>query len=247
MSNPEIQRHEEQPAQKEVFVPHFDVLVICGLSGAGKSRTGEVLADRYSIPFIKKNLRQVIKERRGEEIVDYAERTPEDDRDLDDSSMRTMREAKQNHKPIVLEGKLAGYFARKLEAEEGLSVVAIFLSVATDEVRFDRIWRRQVEENPALTLEEVRSSTLAREAGDLRQWRKVYPELANINPLDGMATDNSGRRLYDNTFYTDNDTVNQVVDMINGWLIGNGLVERKMVDKDENLPSQGDIYKAPKM
>lgn len=226
----------------------LDVLTLTGYAGTGKSATIRSLAPPLDVPKSRifqagEMFREMIREDTGQEVLDFAERSVQLDIELDNRMTEFMRNSREVGLTIV-EGRLAGWIAKRLVSEakrqkrKSLHVLSVILG-AEEEIRVGRVLKRDIRKNPNLTFEEVWAKTRNRADKDLEQWRKAYPELAEIDPLDPELVDQNGNRVYDLVVDTDHLRVHQVVGTIYNFLLENGKV------KDGNsLPPHGTIFDA---
>ena len=242
-SRPEILPSKERP---QLLI---DVLTLTGHPGTGKTSTIKALSPLLHIP--KSRIFQAGEEFRAlmkEDVLDYAKRSVNLDRELDSRMTEFMRNS-LNAKPVIAEGRLAAWIAKRLVSDQiagqnsdPLRVVSALLK-ADPETKAQRVFGRDGKKNPDLTIEEVREKNVHRATMDLRQWRKAYPELAEIDPLDSDLLDQNGEKVYDLIIDTGHLKVPEVVGTIYAFLLENGYVATK--DENTTLSPHGQIYPNP--
>lgn len=240
--------HQETPVSKETPEVLLDVVTITGYAGTGKSALIRSLTPPLNVPKSRifqagEMFREMIREDTGQEVLDFAERSVQLDIELDNRMTEFMRNSREIGLTIV-EGRLAGWIAKRLVSEakrqkrKSLNVLSVILE-AGEEIRAGRVLKRDIRKNPNLTFEEVWAKTRNRADKDLEQWRKAYPELANLDPLDPELLDVNGHRVYDLRIDTDHLRVHQVAGTIYNHLLENGKVKA-----GNGFPPHGTIFDA---
>lgn len=247
---PEAQATSEAPSVKErqLYRPCFDVITISGPSGTGKTTVGEALAKRYGAEFVK--VGDLFRKMQEKPMVGFMEREQTVDERLDMMQVEKMREAIRERKPLVLEGRLAGFIATKLLDEAWQSRllyetneprIARLVFTAESKKRFRRIRDRENKDNPGLdlSLQTATQQTKYREAKDFGQWRSVHEELkdddnhpfhpgARIN-IDGiyhpLSDDPYAHFMYDHSISTTQRDIPTTIEFIDEKLLKDGLIE----------------------
>ncbi len=171
-------------------------ILISGPSRTGKTTTAELLAARYGIDKVK--IGEKFRELTGIDTSKFVDRPEELDRQIDDMQSHLIREATPDA-PFILEARLAAFLAsRERQGNPNLPIVTV-LFWAPEHVRMERQLRKVRREDPQtrLTLEDLRDKEREREAGDLKIWRAVHPELDDKNVFDPALTDDRGKPVYD--------------------------------------------------
>ncbi|MBI2049382.1 AAA family ATPase [Candidatus Roizmanbacteria bacterium] len=243
--------HNENLPSKEKPELLIDVLTLTGHPGTGKTAAIRSFSKHLAIPNTRVfqagvEIRKLVRQDSGLEVLDFGLRDIETDKTVDYRMTEFMKNSTELG-PVITEGRLAGWIAKGLVREakqkrkRSLGVVSIFLE-AEEEIRARRVLKRDGKKSPELTLEKVLSKIKSRADKDLQHWRKAYPELANIDPLDPKLVDINGQNIYDLVINTDHLRVNQVVGEIYSFLIEKGFVETEKAEGNEVLPTQGQIY-----
>lgn len=171
-------------------------ILISGPSRTGKTTTAELLAARYGIEKVK--IGEKFRELTGIDTSKFVDRPEEMDREIDRMQSKLIREATADA-PFILEARLAAFLASKeRQIKPDLPIVTV-LFWAPEHVRMERQLRkvRRDDPNTRLTLEDLRDKEREREAGDLKLWRAVHPDLDDKNVFDPALTDNRGKPVYD--------------------------------------------------
>jgi cytidylate kinase len=171
-------------------------ILISGPSRTGKTTTAELLASRYGIDKVK--IGEKFRELTGIDTSHFVERPEELDRQIDEMQSQLIREATAEA-PFILEARLAAFLASKeRQLQPDLPIVTV-LFWAPEHVRMERQLRKVRRDDPytRLTLEDLRDKEREREAGDLRLWRAVHPDLDNKDVFDPALTDDRGKPVYD--------------------------------------------------
>ena len=171
-------------------------ILISGPSRTGKTTTAELLASRYGIDKVK--IGEKFRELTGIDTSKFVDRPEELDRQIDEMQSELIRGATPEA-PFILEARLAAFLAsRERQLKPDLPIVTV-LFWAPEHVRMERQLRkvRRDDPNTRMTLEDLRDKEREREAGDLKLWRAVHPDLDNKNVFDPALTDDRGKPVYD--------------------------------------------------
>jgi len=162
----------------------------------GEAEAAELLAARYGIDKVK--IGEKFRELTGIDTSKFVDRPEELDRQIDEMQSKLIREATAQA-PFILEARLAAFLASKeRQLQPELPIVTV-LFWAPEHVRMERQLRkvRRDDPNTRMTLEDLRDKEREREAGDLKLWRAVHPDLDNKNVFDPALTDDRGKPVYD--------------------------------------------------
>lgn len=248
-----LQQLQETPVPKERPKLLIDVTTLTGDAGTGKSATIRSLSRLMYIPRSRifqagEEFRRQIREITGHEVLDYEKRSVNIDRDIDGRMTEFMRNSPEVGS-VIVDGRLAGFIAKKLVSDEiagnnkdPLRIISILLE-AEEEIRAGRVLRRDIKTNADLTIEEVREKIRHRASRDLQQWRRAYPGLAEIDPLDKDLVDSNGNRVYDLVIDTGPLKVPEVVGTIYNYLLEHGHIGLTNEENPE-FPSRGTIFDA---
>jgi cytidylate kinase len=171
-------------------------ILISGPSRTGKTTTAELLAARYNIDKVK--IGEKFRELTGIDTSKFVDRPEELDRQIDEMQSKLIREATPQA-PFILEARLAAFLAsRERMLKPDLPIVTV-LFWAPEHVRMERQLRkvRRDDPNTRVTLEDLREKEREREAGDLKLWQAVHPDLIGKNVFDPALTDDNGKPVYD--------------------------------------------------
>ena len=171
-------------------------ILISGPSRTGKTTTAELLAARYNIDKVK--IGEKFRELTGIDTSKFVDRPEELDRQIDEMQSELIRNATARE-PFILEARLAAFLASKeRQLKPDLPIVTV-LFWAPEHVRMERQLRkvRRDDPNTRVTLEDLRDKEREREAGDLRLWQAVHPDLIGKNVFDPALTDDKGKPVYD--------------------------------------------------
>lgn len=220
----------EQPFHKEIiYLLEASAITISGPSGSGKTTEGMFLAKEYGIKLYEAGgaFREKVREERHHEIIGPAIRTTEEDMNIDEKVAVWVKKSKDEKR--IIEGRLAGYVSSKVinemtqNGETPPKVIKILIK-ADFKTRIDRIFQRQVLENPNITREEIEQETLKREAYDLEIWYKSHPKLVGKDPFSEEFTDDLGNKVYDLVINTSNMSPEQAAKIVHTELVRRGLV-----------------------
>ena len=177
------------------MMPNRSIL-ISGPSRTGKTTTAELLAARYGIDKVK--IGEKFRELTGIDTSKFVDRPEELDRQIDEMQSKLIREATAQA-PFILEARLAAFLASKERMLKPDLPIVTVLFWAPEHVRMERQLRkvRRDDPNTRVTLEDLRDKEREREAGDLRLWQAVHPDLIGKNVFDPALTDDKGKPVYD--------------------------------------------------
>ena len=175
--------------------PNVSIL-ISGPSRTGKTTTAELLAARYGIEKVK--IGEKFRELTGIDVGNFVNRPPDLDRQIDEMQSQLIRGATASN-PFILEARLAAFLASaERQTQPDLPIVTC-LFWAPEHVRMERQLKKIRKDDPytRLTIEDLRDKEREREAGDLRLWREVHPEIDDKDIFDSDLTDDKGKPVYD--------------------------------------------------
>ena len=188
------EKKEVLGAEKTLYVPQFDVLVFSGYAGTGKTSAADAINEiLVGTQFIKvgQNMRR--------ENLDFFDVAPEDDIKADEEQDELMRST-INSFPLILESRLGPVLGADIAARMGEASPRIVrvLFTADKHVRDMRVWKRDSQNDPDLTLEQSIAKTEERDAKFVERMQNLYPELLRgQNPFDSGITAIDGTPVYD--------------------------------------------------
>jgi cytidylate kinase len=214
-------------------------LMIYGRPGTGQSAIAEELSKRSGIKLYRAGgiKRDEIRSQTGQEIIGKLNLSEDEDRRIDQEIKREIKEATASGK-VIIDAKLSNVIFREMIRDakktgqrrpKGIGV----LIVAQTETRMKRIRLREIkkyvkttgipfeqaEKDPQFSLQTIHKKTMERERGDLERWRKIHPQLANIDPFNTVNKDNFGNKIFDFHINTTELTVERGADIIEAVLL----------------------------
>lgn len=225
----EARGQSEDIVPKERWGVSFCVVTISGKPGSGNTALGQGLGDKYGVEVshVGEAYRKGIEEH-NIPVIDYSRRPVKTDEEIDEMQAQAIRRAiEMTGHPIIKESKLAGVIATEVldktdAGQKALSPVARILVVADENVRAERIQKRESEKNPGLevTQEEIQDRTKNRWKRDLTRYRIIHPQLADIDPWDPESAD----KFYDFVIDTTDLTPEEAVQKVHEFLASRGMV-----------------------
>jgi len=225
-----ISHKHESPLPKERWGVSFSVVTISGLPGCGNTVLAQNLAEKYGVKLV--NIGQLLRESVEEPnlpIIDYNKRPVKVDEELDELQAKTIkRSVLIISNPTIIEAKLAGVIATEVlrtipPEQQALSPVLRILVVADEDIRAERIKKREIEKHPDLeiTQEEIIDKTRNRWRRDLTRYRSLHDVLTDVvDPWDSENKNN----FYDFVIDTSNLTPEETVEKVHEYLQEQGLV-----------------------
>lgn len=190
-----MKERENSPEKKKIAVS-CDAIIIVGLTGSGKSTLIKSLAEVIeAIPLSTSNaIRSHQIRRKGEHGHILGARHGlilKDDIAPDRLSRMYLQRAISKECPIILDGRRAALEALYFQDQRNKAGLpqGKFLTIFVNSMeRMERVWKREKEKNPNITLEEATRKTLEREAADIKRWKeidKAFPgHYYKVNPYD---------------------------------------------------------------
>ncbi len=259
------QMKEAEVSEKKHYELDFYLITISGRSGTGKTTLGKFLSERYEIPFIKVGdefFRKKTESETGNVPLGFMERGLNHDKWVDEKQKELIKEAILNNKPIILEGRLAGFLANevlrsmKATPTQRDRVVRV-QTTAHNDTRFERIRKRTIsdvsrrtgisrevlEQDPRYNIGTIARETKKREKGDRERWKRVHRRIEDIDIFKPSITDNKGRSIYSFSQSTNHYSVEEVEHIIHSVLLTKGLVRE--IDKNEAKKQEEIVFKSP--
>lgn len=220
----------ESSPSKEKWSISFSVITISGKPGCGNTVLAQNLAEKYGVKLVTVGqlLRDSV-EVPNLPIIDYNKRPVKVDEELDELQAKTIKRAVFIiSNPTIIEAKLAGVIATEVlrtipPEQQALSPVIRILVVADENIRAQRIQRRENEKHPDLemTQEEIVDKTRNRWRRDLTRYKSLHDELIDVNdPWDPL----NKNKFYDFVIDTSNLTPEETVEKVHEHLVVRGLV-----------------------
>jgi len=232
--------NKEARRGKEVLKANFGVVVIFGVSGAGKTAAANSLGEALNIPPSS-----IIKAGQNVRAVGL-DRDTDVDRAVDEYSKALIKGADISN-PIILEARLGGYLATRVLTKTPNVPVARVLFTASKDIRTNRIWGRRVEEikmkiksadtsdeekeaiidmlaNRELTKKFIEDEESRRDERDRGIWSGLYPELLGIDLFDPKITI-AGRKMWDIVINTSNLSKEKTEEVLIAALIRIGWIK----------------------
>lgn len=214
------ERKENLEKEQTKYLPNFDVLVISGFAGTGKtSAADEINAAIIGTQFVKigQNFRS--------EYDDLNAIPVEKDIEIDREQERLILKTRHSF-PLILESRLGGVLASDITTRFHKSpVIVTVLTTADEKVRYERLVKRKQEENPELSAGEIINDELVRDREFVAKMQTLYPSLVRgQHPFDPKVTNLDGLPVYDFVVDTTNIAKGKVKDSIIKILAENGYI-----------------------
>ncbi|GEM_PF-6553051 len=229
-------------SSKEKLFSLVPVITISGLPGTGKTKIVEELSEVLSMDSMKVGdwVRQWLKEERGEDVLGYAQRSPEDDKIVDRRTAVKIKNSILGNKKIIIEAQLGGWICKNVLNDgqfkkNGKPLAFTIYLKGNKEIRHKRVWKREHKKNPSLTLEKVTEETTKREIEDPKAWALAHPQLTNNSPHSENCVDDLGKPVYDLVVDTSDLSVKGVLACILGTMLERGLLQRNLPLPPRNL------------
>lgn len=229
LSRPGIASLSEQPKTPEKFKPNFPFLTINGRAGTGKSSLASDLSrdlnmQVYDIGSIFRRWDRIFGQK--SQVINYAERTTEVDKKLDEMVKRRMIRAINSGTPVIIVSRMGGWLAKELENEGFPNSPRINLT-APNEVAAKRVYEREKKKNPALSLTEdqIEIALRRRNREDYKALKRAHPELTS-NPMDHGLKDSNGNKVYNMVVNTTRRTVTQTKEELYRKLKEQGFLKK---------------------
>lgn len=217
------ERKEIPETEKNLYLPNFDVVVFSGFAGTGKTFAADLVNEAIiGTQFVK------VGQRMREEYIDLFNIPEEKDFDVDEEQERLMRQT-SNSFPLILESRLGPVIGADIVAKLGQDSPKIVrvLAVADETVRNRRVWERDRQSEPELTLEESIAQTQRRDAEFVQRMQTLYPRLLrDQHPFDPNITAIDGTRIYDLIIDTTFVPKDKVGDLFLRNLLERGLLKK---------------------
>ncbi|MEX0568289.1 MAG: (d)CMP kinase [Candidatus Njordarchaeota archaeon] len=153
------------------------VILISGPHGTGKSTVARVIAEEFGLRYISAG--EIFRKKAREygmnivEFTKYVEKNPEIDYEIDNAMMEEIKKG-----DVVLDSQLAYFFAKKIKAEE-LVTVSILLYASFEERA------RRLAEREDISLENAKAEIKAREESEKDRFERLYgAKLWSIEDFD---------------------------------------------------------------
>lgn len=214
------ERKETLEKERIQYLPSFDVLVISGFAGTGKtSAADEVNSVMIGTNFVKTG--QIVRETQP----DLHNISADTDKNIDLEQERLMLKTKHSL-PLILESRLGGVIASDVTTRfhKEPRIVTI-LTTADEKVRYERLVKRKQEEYPELTPEEIIKDEIRRDREFVERMQTLYPRLLRgQHPFNPKITNLDGLPVYDFVVDTTNIPKGKVIDAIIKILAENGYI-----------------------
>lgn len=206
---------KEFETAKEILIPNFNILIISGDSGTGKSTLGRGLAKLLGIKIadVGDLIREETKKQTGTSPVGFADRDVSVDTQFDTATAKIVRNAASSE-PQVLVARMGPWVAKKEEVaareagEDFPIVVSINLS-ASPEAKKERIRIRERVKHPEMSDEEIDQKTQSGNDKNQKNWHEAHPDLEG-DPLDPQAK-YQGEYIFTFAINTDNLDADEVL------------------------------------
>lgn len=150
-----------------VEIPGIRIITVSGRIGAGSTSLARHVAKALNWKHIEGGeiFWEAVRKKMQLSPKDTHLRPDEEDVLFD----KKLKEMLRNEKHVVLETKLAGFFAQGIEDVFKVAVVCEDNGEDQASIRIDRLVNRE-----EVTIEEAKAEVFEREHNDLTKWRKLY-------------------------------------------------------------------------
>ena len=153
---------------EQISIPHIRIITVSGRIGAGSTSLAKHIAKTLSWKHVEGGeiFWEAVRKKMHLTPKDTNIRPDEEDVLFDEQLKKILHEDEH----IVLETKLAGYLAQRIE---GIFKVAVLCEdeqgIDKTDIRIDRLVNRE-----HITVEEAKEEVIEREKNDIAKWQRLY-------------------------------------------------------------------------